>query len=93
MTDAAEAHELVAPLGQAALGPRSTPRADHDDLSAVDLRVYDAVPLRRAATSESVARTAGLEVGDVAAALGRLELRGLVDRHGSGWHRMARTRA
>jgi DNA-binding IclR family transcriptional regulator len=47
--------------------------------------VLDAVPVRRAVTLESVARTAGVTPAETAAALGLLELSGFV-RHGpDGW--------
>jgi len=90
VTDAAELHELVVPVGQGELLPRVTPRADHDDLSPSDVRVLDAVPVRRAAPSLSVARAAGLDPEEVDASLGRLELLGLVTRDGASWLRAPR---
>ena len=79
--------ELVSALGEGLAGRPRTPVADHDGLAPDDLRVLDAVPLRRAAPAGTVARTAGLEPRRVAATLALLEVRGLVRSDGAGWVR------
>jgi DNA processing protein len=79
--------ELVSRVGEGLVGRPATPPAEHDGLPPDDLRVLDAVPLRRAALSGAVARTAGLDPQQVAATLAGLELRGLVRSGPSGWVR------
>jgi DNA processing protein len=87
VTDAPEVVELVGAIGeQLALLPPVQP-AVHDGLDPVDLRVLDALPLRRPAGSQSVARTAGLDHPTVCAALGRLELAGLATAGSGSWRR------
>jgi DNA processing protein len=87
ITDAGEAVELVSAIGEHPTAEPVPPRADHDGLSPVDLRVLDALPLVRAAELSSVALAAGLEQHDVEAAAGRLELLRLAERSGRGWRR------
>lgn len=84
VTDVAEVLELVGP--SPAPEPASDQRAG-DGLGLVARRTLDALPLRRAAPEESVARTAGLSEREVRAALGRLELAGLAHRDGAAWRR------
>ncbi len=84
VTDVAEVLELVGPVP--APEPGGQRRVD-DDLGPVARRTLDALPLRRAAPEESVARTAGLSEREVRAALGRLELAGLACRDGAAWRR------
>lgn len=84
VTDAAEVLELV--------GPVPAPERDGvaragDGLSLLDRRVLDALPLRRGAGEEALARTAGLSLGELRAGLGRLELAGLARRDGAAWRR------
>ena len=84
ITDAAELLELVGPVP--APEPVGDRRVD-DGLDLVVRRTLDALPLRRAASEESVARAAGLSEREVRAALGRLELVGLAVRDGAAWRR------
>lgn len=81
--------ELVSGMGEGLVGRPATPSAEYDGLPPDDLRVLDAVPLRRAAPAGTVARTAGLDPQQVDATLARLELRGLVQSGPSGWVRRA----
>jgi DNA processing protein len=85
VTDAAEVVELLGPIGAEPAPQAPVPAADHDGLSASDLRVFDALPVRAAASVESLARVAGLDGPTVRACLGRLHLRGLARREGQGW--------
>lgn len=84
VTDVAEVLELVGPTP--APEPEGDPRAE-DGLGLVARRTLDALPLRRGAPEESVARAAGLTEREVRAALGRLELAGLACREGAAWRR------
>lgn len=84
VTDVAEVLELVGTVP--APEPGGERRAE-DDLGPVARRTLDALPLRRPAPEESVARTAGLSEREVRAALGRLELAGLACRDGAAWRR------
>jgi DNA processing protein len=85
VTSAAEVIEAVGGLG-VDLAPEPAGRTDpRDALDPLTARVLDAVPVRRAVTLESVARTAGVTPAETSAALGLLELSGFV-RHGpDGW--------
>src|SRR5450756_1961145 len=49
----------------------------------------DALPLRRPAPVESIARSAGLTVSEVRSGLGRLELAGLAEQDGGRWRQKA----
>ena len=88
VTDVAEVLELLGP------GPAPEPEGEHragDGLGLVARRTLDALPLRRAAPEDSVARTAGLSEREVRSALGRLELAGLATRDGAAWRRAKRS--
>lgn len=90
VTDAAEVVELIAPAGEQLRASPAVPRADHDGLPPIDVRVLDAVPLRRPASIGRLALVAGLAEPEVTASLGRLELIGLIRREGDGWLKAAR---
>jgi DNA processing protein len=89
VTSAEEVAELAGRMGEFLPVPVEPPAAVHDGLDPVDLRVFDALPLRRGVDVRAVARGAGLDEGAVMAALGRLELRRLAAREGSAWRRGA----
>lgn len=59
------------------------------EMTPRELRVLDAVPVRRAATLDALARTAGVMPTDTLAALGLLESLGHVRRASGGWVRDA----
>jgi DNA processing protein len=86
VTDAAEAAELVGDLGESAPERRGETRPG-DDLDAAGKAVLDALPVRKAAHERSIARTAGLALGDTTGALGVLELMGLAEQKDGGWRR------
>ncbi|MEU4364062.1 DNA-processing protein DprA [Promicromonospora sp. NPDC023987] len=86
VTDAAEAAELVGDLGESAPERRGETRPG-DDLDAAGKAVLDALPVRKAAHERSIARTAGLALGDTTGALGLLELMGLAEQKDGGWRR------
>ncbi|WP_432494327.1 DNA-processing protein DprA [Kineococcus gypseus] len=86
VTCAAEAAELLAPLGAAA--PVPAPAVEvrpFDGLDPHELRVAESLPRRGAAGTERLAGDTGLEVAVVHAVLGRLELAGTAVREGTGW--------
>ncbi len=87
VTEAREVLELVSPIGTDLAEPVAPPQADHDGLSPDELRVFDALPLRRAVAVASLCQVAGLPEASVLACLGLLELRGLARRDGAGWLR------
>jgi DNA processing protein len=89
ITSAAEVAELAGRMGEFLPEMLPFPIAAHDGLAPADLRVFDALPLRRPALLPYLVTTAGLDLEAVLAALGRLELRGLARREGSGWRRGA----
>lgn len=63
---------------------RSSPRA-RDHLRVREQRVLDAVPVSRPASTESIARTAGLGLVQVRAALGILQRDGFIELTQQGW--------
>lgn len=86
VTDAAEAAELVGDVGESAPERRGETRLG-DDLDAAGKAVLDALPVRKAAHERSIARAAGLALGDTTGALGLLELMGLAEQKDGGWRR------
>lgn len=61
-----------------------------DDRDPVEERVWEAVPLRRPASTSSIAAVAGLTVVEAQAKLGKLALEGRIVRGDRGWRRLAR---
>jgi DNA processing protein len=86
VTDAAEAAELVGDVGETAPQRRGESRPG-DDLDAAGKAVLDALPVRKPAHERSIARTAGVALGDATGALGLLELMGLAEQKDGGWLR------
>jgi DNA processing protein len=85
VTSADEVAEALGELGTD-LAPRPDgPVAPRDGLDPLTARVLDAVPARRPATLDSVARTAGVTPAEAAGALGLLEVSGWVRCDASGW--------
>jgi DNA processing protein len=87
VTDAAEVAELVGGIGEAPVPPRQAQAAEYDGLDAVDLRVFDALPMRTGVDVDRLAGTAGIDRATITAAVGRLELRGLAIGQGGLWRR------
>ena len=85
VTGAAEVVEALGDLGVDLAPEQEGPVHPRDHLDPLTARVLDAVPKRRPATVESVARTAGVTAGEATAALGLLELAGFVARGAQGW--------
>lgn len=85
VTSGEEVLEMVGEIGEhLAEEPRGATRP-RDRLSLRQQQVLDAVPLERAAASDSVARTAGLGLLEVRSALTRLATLGLVAQGADGW--------
>ncbi len=85
--DAAEVLELVAPIGeQLTLDPDPAPSV-LDRLGPEQRRVFEALPVRKPAGLDSVARHAGLEPRAVAAVLARLAALELAEQPGGRWVR------
>lgn len=85
VTDAAEIAELVGPMGDDLALPRRGRVGAADDLDPVAARVLDALPVRSGRPLDRLCVAAGLDPPSVQAALGRLALLGLAERHGPGW--------
>ncbi|WP_285725052.1 DNA-processing protein DprA [Psychromicrobium xiongbiense] len=64
-------------------------RRVYDGLPGEDLRLWDALPVRRATSVEQLGSVAGLGLSAVRAGLGRLELMGLARRIERGWIKVA----
>jgi DNA processing protein len=63
-----------------------------DRLDELTLRVLEAVPAVRAATSDRIAHIAGLPVHEVGVRLGRLLLQDFVEQRGDRWRLSAAAR-
>jgi DNA processing protein len=85
VTSAAEVVEAVGALGTDLAPEASGPSDPRDHLDPVSRRVLDALPVRRPATLDSVARTAGVTPAETAAALGLLEIGGFARSGAAGW--------
>ncbi|MET9966510.1 DNA-processing protein DprA [Streptomyces sp. NPDC006356] len=84
VTDAAEVVELVGDMGE--LAPeRRGPVLPRDLLEPRARRVLAALPARRAAGADEVARGAQTTEDDAVARLYELRSLGYVERHGDGW--------
>jgi len=89
LTSAEELIELASPIGDFTATQLQVPIAEYDGLEAHDLRVLDALPLRRGLELPGLQVEAGLDGASVIASLARLELRGLAVREGGAWRRAA----
>ncbi|WP_246169054.1 DNA-processing protein DprA [Actinotalea subterranea] len=87
VTDGPELLELLGASGDHVPEADGGPVLPQDGLSPDQRRLLDALPLRRPADPESLARAAGLAVPEVLSALGGLELRGLAVRQEGRWRR------
>jgi len=85
VTRGSDVLELVSPAGSHLSPIRVGAARPHDRLSATDARVLEGVPARRAAATESIARTAGVALETARDALPRLEAMGLVEGDIDGW--------
>ena len=85
VTSGAEALELLGSAGEHLVEPARGEARPRDGLSELQLRVLDAVPVVRGATSVSIAAVARASPGDTHATLVGLELRGLVEVEQGAW--------
>ena len=93
VTSGAEVLELLGTSGShLVVEARSDTRA-RDSLRPREARVLDAVPVHRAAATASIARTAGLGLVSVQAALVLLERDRFVERVDAGWRLTPQARA
>ena len=92
VTDADEVLETISAIGENTLPMRHGESRPRDRLDELTLRVLEAVPAVRAATSEGIARTAGLTVQEVGVRLGRLLLQDFVEQRGDRWRLSAAAR-
>lgn len=94
VTDAAEVVELAAPIGEGlvAVGGGTPADVAEAELDPVTYRVWSAVPVQRPSTTERLAVAAGVDGGELARALARLESAGLVVREAGRWRKPRRPR-
>jgi DNA processing protein len=85
VTHAVDVMELIAPAGEHLLAAPRGPSRPRDALSLRQQQVLDAVPVARAAGTDSIARTAGIGLVEVRSTLGRLATQGLVRSSEAGW--------
>lgn len=85
VTNGAHVHELVAPVGSFAAPVRRGEDTARDRLDERERRVLEAVPVRSAVDVDSIARTAGVGAQEVALALPRLKVLGLVEEADGCW--------
>jgi DNA processing protein len=91
VTRADEVLEVMGRAGEFADEP-ARPAALLDGLGDNELRVYEALPARRATTPDEIAVASGLPAASVLGPLALLEIAGLVERQDGGW-RLARRSA
>jgi DNA processing protein len=90
VTRADDVVELIGRIGE--LAPEEPrPTTALDGLTAVERRVYEALPGRGAATIDEIAVASGLVPEQVLGPLAMLEITGLAERHDGGW-RIVRVR-
>jgi DNA processing protein len=85
VTSGAEVLELLGASGEHVLPLQREPDRPRDRLDQRQQRVLDAVPVRRPAGVDSIARTAGMGVLEVRTCLLGLADRTLVERRDTGW--------
>jgi DNA processing protein len=85
VTDAAEVMEQLSPVGTGLAERKAGPVRARDQLDARSKQLLDALPRCTSATSRSIAATAGLHHGDVAARLPDLEKAGFVVTASGRW--------
>lgn len=85
VTSAAEVLEAVGPVGSFLLPEPRGEERPRDRLGPTEQQVLDAVPLVRAAATDSVARTAGIHPQRTRQALDRLAAAGFVELEAGGW--------
>jgi DNA processing protein len=85
VTSGAEVLEAIGPMGSFMLPLTRGAERARDRLDSLEQQVLDAVPVVRPASTESVARTAGVEPQRTRQALGRLTAAGLVECVDGGW--------
>jgi DNA processing protein len=92
VTDAAEVAEAVGPIGE--LAPRKqAPPARGDELTPQHQVVLAALPSRKPASLDDLARRCGLTAREVSSALGVLALAGLALQVDGGWRKPAARRS
>ena len=87
VTDAGEAAELAGVFGQDLATEPEGRTAACDGMSQGARAVFDALPLNRAVSVDSIARAAGLSGTQTLAGLGDLSLAALAVNSGLGWRR------
>ena len=93
VTDAAEAAELAAAIGEDLVPARDRgPARPGDGLDGDAFRVWAAVPLREAVSVERIALASGVAAGAITSVLAGLEVDGLVVRDGGRWRKPPRPR-
>ena len=85
VTGADDVLELLGVAGEHLIEAPRGPRRARDRLTLRQQQVLDAVPLVRFAPVDSIARTAGIGLVEVSAALRSLHGHGLVSESGDGW--------
>ncbi len=85
VTSGADVLELVGESGSHLVEPARAPETARDRMSPRQRQVLDAVPVARSVGPDSIARTAGMGLLEVRAALAKLHTVGLVAHDEKGW--------
>lgn len=85
VTNHEDVFEFLAEIGQSMTHELTSAQTTLDLLSGVDSAVVEALPTRRGAGVEALTRTVDASASEIVAALGRLELQGLVRQGEHGW--------
>ncbi|APU13847.1 MULTISPECIES: DNA-processing protein DprA [Actinoalloteichus] len=90
VTSTAEIAEAAGPMGDHLISPGDRPSRDTDGLGEEELRVFEALDLRKGAAADEVSVRSGVELASVRAILPVLEFAGLAARGEYGWTRRRR---
>ena len=88
VTRAADIIEMLSPLGAPSpngAGPETTEASARDELDLDSARVLDALPVRGAAGTSTIAAEAGVDLNTVLRCLGLLAGLGFIERTDRGW--------
>ena len=93
VTDAQEVLDALTPIGLEMAPRQSGETRAHDHLDPDTARVHEHIPYRKPITVEALADVAGVSLGQVWAAVGVLELEGLIVAREGGWTKAPTRRA
>ncbi len=85
VTGAEDVLELISPVGEHTVQPRTGTQRPTDDFDPIRMAIYEAVPARRPAGAGEIALVAGVTMPICLAQLAELERLGFVEGGAQGW--------